>query len=108
MWVKRADNGCFLSPDKTLSNAAFLGEKVAVLTVYSNPFLFNGWARIVGVHLYDGRYLEITVAPEPQSLLEAAEDLAKLMNTTSFPQCIEVKLSNLNSAIERENKKGDQ
>ena len=105
MWVKRADNGCFLSPDKTLSNASFLGEKVAALTVYSGPVLFNGWARVTRFNLYDGRYLEINVSPEPQSLLEAAEDLAKLMNSTSFPQCIEVKLGNLNSAIERENRK---
>lgn len=108
MWVKRTDNGCFLSPDKSLGNASFLGEKMVVLTIYSGPVLFNGWARIVGVHLYDGRYLEITVAPEPQSLLEAAEDLAKLMNTTSFPQCVEVKLSHLNDAIERERKSGGQ
>lgn len=105
MWIKRADNGCFLSPDKTLSNASFLGEKMAVLAVYSGPVLFSGWARVIGIHLYDGRYMEITVAPEPRSLLKAAEELSELMPSTCFPRCVEVKLSNLNDAIERERKK---
>ncbi len=108
MWVKRVDSGYMLSPTKQLSNASFIRDGILRLVVCGGPVCFNGWAKVGNATVYDGRYLEISVTPEPRSLLEAAEELVEAIDNTCLPANVLLKLSNLSSAIERERKRGGQ